>query len=82
MRPVFLSKNVSYEDFIEMLELLCCFGKNVVNKAIKMKKYSHILQHMWPLRAFFQELRPAGPFYLQYAAHRTFLIANAAREMI
>jgi len=37
--------------FIEMLEFLCCFG-NVVNNAIKMKKYSHILQHMWPLRAF------------------------------
>jgi hypothetical protein len=39
--------------FIEMLEFLCCFGKNVVNKAIKMKKYSHILQHIWPLRAIF-----------------------------
>ncbi len=24
-----------------------------VYAAIKMKKYSHILQHMWPLRDFF-----------------------------
>jgi len=46
-------KNVSDEDFLEMLEFLCCFGKNVVNEAIKIKKYGHILQHMWPLRAFF-----------------------------
>jgi hypothetical protein len=36
-----------------MLEFLCCFGKNVVNKAIKIKKYSHISQQMWPLRDFF-----------------------------
>jgi hypothetical protein len=47
------TQNVNYEDFIEMLEFLCCFGKNLVSKAIKMKKISHISQHMWPLRAFF-----------------------------
>jgi len=46
-------KNVNYVDFIEMLEFLCCFGKNVVSKAIKMKNISHISQHMWHLRAFF-----------------------------
>jgi hypothetical protein len=68
--------------FIEMLEFLCCFGKKVGNKTIKMKKYSHILQHMWPLIAFFQGLWPAEPFFLQCAAFRTFLIANAARERI
>jgi len=34
MRPAALAKNVGYEDFIEILEFLCCFGKNVVNKAI------------------------------------------------
>ncbi len=38
MQPKFLSKNVSDEDFLEMLEFLCCFGKNVVNEAIKIKK--------------------------------------------
>ena len=30
----------------KLWEFLCCFGKNVVIKAIKMNKYSHILQHM------------------------------------
>ncbi len=58
--------------FIEMFEFLCCFGKNVVNIRHKMKKYSHILQHMWP----------AEPFFLQCAARKTFFIANAARERI
>jgi len=51
-----------------MLKLLCCFGKNVVNKAIKMKKYKHVDE----------ELRPAEPFFLQCVARGTFLVANAA----
>jgi hypothetical protein len=64
--------------FIEMLKILCSFGKEVLNKAIQIKKYSQILQQMWPLRAIFLELLPAEPFFLRCVACGTFLIANAA----
>jgi hypothetical protein len=67
---------------IETLGFLCSFGK-------KHSKQSHVNEEIEPyltrylsLRAHFQELQPAEPFFLQCADRKTFLVANAALERI
>jgi len=56
--------------------------KNIVIKAMLMKKLNHILQKYVPLRALSQELWTKEQFFLNVQPEKTFLMINAALERI